>query len=64
MPLMYQYASLQMEWCLDCHHAIPKNTSGQPDKGQVFDMSNIFRRDKGHLVDGMDNQTDLGLKPD
>jgi Cytochrome c7 and related cytochrome c len=19
MPLMYQYASLQMEWCLDCH---------------------------------------------
>ncbi len=19
MPLMYNYASLQMEWCLDCH---------------------------------------------
>lgn len=21
MPLVYQYASLQMEWCLDCHRA-------------------------------------------
>jgi hypothetical protein len=24
MPLMYQYASLQMEWCLDCHRAPEK----------------------------------------
>jgi hypothetical protein len=35
MPLMYNYASLQMEWCLDCHR--------QPEKylrsrDQVFNM--------------------------
>ncbi len=24
MPLMYQYASLQMSWCLDCHRAPEK----------------------------------------
>jgi Cytochrome c7 and related cytochrome c len=24
MPLMYNYASLQMEWCLDCHRAPEK----------------------------------------
>ena len=24
MPLMYNYASLQMEWCLDCHRASGK----------------------------------------
>jgi len=25
MPLTYNYASLQMEWCLDCHRAPEKN---------------------------------------
>ena len=35
MPLVWQYASLQMEWCLDCHR--------QPEKyvrphGEVFNM--------------------------
>src|SRR6187397_422530 len=25
MPLMYNYASLQMEWCLNCHRAPEKN---------------------------------------
>jgi len=25
MPLMYNQASLQMEWCLDCHRAPEKN---------------------------------------
>jgi hypothetical protein len=24
MPMMYQYASLQMEWCLGCHRAPEK----------------------------------------
>jgi hypothetical protein len=35
MPLMYNYASLQMEWCLDCHRAPEKNL--QP-RDQVFNM--------------------------
>ncbi len=30
MPLMYNYASLQMEWCIECHRA--------PEKEQVFNM--------------------------
>jgi len=25
MPLMYNYASLQMEWCIECHRAPEKN---------------------------------------
>ena len=35
MPLMYNYASLQMEWCLDCHRAPEKNLRPQD---QVFNM--------------------------
>jgi hypothetical protein len=35
MPLMFNYASLQMEWCLDCHRAPEKNL--QP-RDQVFNM--------------------------
>jgi hypothetical protein len=35
MPLMYQYASLQMEWCLNCHRA-PENNLRPRD--QVFNM--------------------------
>ena len=35
MPLMYNYASLQMEWCLNCHRA-PENNLRARD--QVFNM--------------------------
>jgi len=36
MPLMYQNASLLMEWCLDCHRAPEKNLR---PKDQVFNMN-------------------------
>jgi Cytochrome c7 and related cytochrome c len=35
MPLMYQYASLQMEWCLDCHRAPQKYLR---PRDEVFNM--------------------------
>jgi hypothetical protein len=35
MPLMYQYASLQMEWCLNCHRAPEKYLR---PRDQVFNM--------------------------
>jgi hypothetical protein len=35
MPLMFNYASLQMEWCLDCHRAPEKNLRA---RDQVFNM--------------------------
>jgi len=35
MPLMYQNASLQMEWCLDCHRAPEKALR---PRGEVFNM--------------------------
>ena len=35
MPLMYNYASLQMEWCLECHRGPEKNLR---PRDQVFNM--------------------------
>src|SRR4051794_10100707 len=35
MPLMYNQASLQMEWCLDCHRAPEKNLR---PRDQIFNM--------------------------
>src|SRR4029077_8813451 len=35
MPLMFNNASLQMEWCLDCHRAPEKNLR---PRDQVFNM--------------------------
>jgi hypothetical protein len=35
MPFMYQYASLQMEWCLSCHRDPGKNLR---PRDQVFNM--------------------------
>lgn len=35
MPLMYNYASLQMEWCLECHRAPEKYIR---PRDQVFNM--------------------------
>jgi len=35
MPLTYQYASLQMEWCLNCHRAPQQNLR---PRAEVFNM--------------------------
>ncbi len=35
MPLMYNYASLQMEWCIQCHRAPEKALR---PRDQVFNM--------------------------
>jgi hypothetical protein len=35
MPLMYNYASLQMEWCLDCHRSPDKYLR---PRQEVFNM--------------------------
>lgn len=35
MPFMYNYASLRMEWCLECHRAPEKNLR---PREQVFNM--------------------------
>jgi hypothetical protein len=35
MPLMFNYASLQMEWCLECHRAPEKYLR---PRDQVFNM--------------------------
>src|SRR5450432_656679 len=35
MPLMFNYASLQMEWCISCHRAPEKNLR---PREQVFNM--------------------------
>jgi hypothetical protein len=44
MPLMYAEASLQMEWCLNCHRAPekflrPHKVAGRPNEDQVFNMN-------------------------
>jgi hypothetical protein len=49
MPLTYQYATLQMGWCLDCHRN-PEKYLRPPDK--VFDMS----------YEAPPDQIDQGLK--
>ena len=43
MPLMYAEASLQMEWCLNCHRAPekflrPHKVAGRPNEDQIFNM--------------------------
>jgi hypothetical protein len=35
MPLMFNYASLQMEWCIECHRAPERNLR---PRDQVFNM--------------------------
>jgi hypothetical protein len=61
MPLMYNYASLQMEWCLDCHRAPEKYLR---PRDQVFNMR--YKQptsDSPVVVDGQSytEQTDLGM---
>ena len=61
MPLMYAQASLQMEWCLNCHRAPEKFLR---PKDQVFNMA--YQQPTGSnpvVVDGkkFTDQIDLGL---
>ena len=61
MPLMYNYASLQMEWCLDCHRAPEKYLR---PRDQVFNMRYEEPSSaKPITVDGKNysDQLDLGL---
>src|SRR5438874_12720510 len=61
MPLMYKYASLQMEWCLNCHRAPEKHLR---PRDQVFNME-YQQPVAGNpaLVDGQSftDQDSLGL---
>lgn len=52
MPLMYNYASLQMEWCLNCHRAPEKNLR---PRDQVFNMR--YEQPTAEKPVIMDNQT-------
>jgi hypothetical protein len=61
MPLMYQQASLQMEWCLSCHRAPEKNLR---PREEVFNMR-YQQPTSAHpvQVDGKSfaDQDDLGM---
>lgn len=62
MPLMYNYASLQMEWCLDCHRAPEKNLR---PRDQVFNMRyEQPSSDKPVVFDGKSYATQLELGMD
>jgi len=61
MPLMYNYASMQMEWCLDCHRAPEKYLR---PREQVFNMRyEAPSSAKPVMFDGKEytDQTTLGL---
>ena len=61
MPLMYNYASLQMEWCLNCPRAPEKNLR---PRDQVFNMRyQAPTADSPVIVDGKSfvDQDSLGL---
>src|SRR4051812_6612980 len=69
MPLMFNYASLQMEWCLNCHRAPdkflrPHKVAGSEDD-QVFNMAyEQPSKDKPVVIPGVEkpfySQEDLG----
>jgi Cytochrome c7 and related cytochrome c len=62
MPLMFNYASLQMEWCLDCHRAPEKYLR---PRDQVFNMR--YERpssDKPAKLDGKKYTDQLSLGTD
>jgi hypothetical protein len=62
MPLMFNYASLQMEWCLDCHRAPEKNLR---PRDQVFNMRyEQPSSDKPVVVDGKVYTDQLSLGTD
>ncbi len=62
MPLMYNYASLQMEWCLDCHRGPEKYLR---PRDQVFNMR--YEQPTGSKpveVDGKEYTDQLALGTD
>ena len=62
MPLMYNYASLQMEWCLDCQRAPDKYLR---PRDQVFNMRyEPPASDKPVRLDGKDYTDQLALGAD
>jgi Cytochrome c7 and related cytochrome c len=62
MPLMYNYASLQMEWCLECHRAPEKNLR---PRDQVFNMRyEQPSSDKPLVLDGRTYTDQLSLGKD
>ena len=46
MPLMYNYASLQMEWCLDCHRG-PEKISAATRPGVQHALRAAIRQQAG-----------------
>ena len=59
MPLMFNYASLQMEWCIECHRAPEKNLR---PREQVFNMRyQQPTRDVPVVVDGTAYTDQLSL---
>ena len=59
MPLMFNDASLQMEWCIECHRAPEKNLR---PREQVFNMRyQQPTRDLPVVVDGMAYTDQLSL---
>src|SRR3954467_7003084 len=62
MPLMYNHASLQMEWCLECHRAPEKNLR---PRDQVFNMRyQQPTTDSPVVVDGTSYTDQLSLGKD
>ena len=62
MPLMYNEASLQMEWCLECHRAPEKNLR---PRDQVFNMRyEQPTSGKPVVVDGKEYTDQLSLGTD
>ena len=62
MPLMFNYASLQMEWCLDCHRDPAKNLR---PRDQVFNMRyEQPSSDKPLMLDGKLYTDQLSLGTD
>jgi hypothetical protein len=62
MPLMYNYASLQMEWCLGCHRAPEKYLR---PRDQVFNMR--YEQPASHqpvVVDGKQYTDQISLGDD
>jgi len=62
MPLMYNYASLQMEWCLECHRAPEKYLR---PRDEVFNMRyEQPSSDKPVAVEGKEYTDQLSLGRD
>ena len=58
MPLMYNYASLQMEWCLDCHRQPEKYLRPHHVKQDPKDPATL-----GDQIFNMDYEQPSPLKP-